>query len=134
MAEESLKLNVGLYKLWVPTKLTEKKELQYAHFDKSSAIVDAFKLDEDRRGDLIIRLHENQGAECRNRVEFCFDVKKAEKVNILEEPMDEWEVVNGDGETVGKSIFKTDSRQVFHQLKPFQILTLKIEPVYKKVA
>ncbi len=130
VAEESLKLNVGLYKLWTATSLKEKKELQYAKFDKPSVIVDAFKLDEVERKSLVVRMHENIGSECRNKVEFCFDVKNPATVNLLEEPTDEWEVVDKEGEQP-KSIFKSDARQVFHRLKPFQILTMKMDPAYK---
>jgi len=108
--------------------LKAKKEIQYVRFDKSSLILDAFKFDENDTKSIIMRMHENIGSECKNKLDFEFDIKNPIKVNILEEPMDEWEII---GEETMKTIFKSDTRQVFHQLKPFQIFTMKVDPVYK---
>lgn len=129
--EEAHKLNTSMYRTWASTTLADKKEIQYVKFDKSSIILDAFKLDEESGKSLIMRMHENVGSECKNKLEFCFDIKNPSKVNILEEPMDEWEVVGKEEDEGVKTIFKSDNRQVFHQLKPFQIFTMKLDPVFK---
>lgn len=128
VAEEAYKLNVPLYEKWYSSSIKEKKELQYVKIDKSNVILDALKLDEEEKKHVIMRVHENIGAESRNKVEFSFDLKETTKVNILEEVTDDWEIV---GEEGYKNVLKTDSKQIFQQLKPYQILTLKIEPNYK---
>ena len=128
VAEEALKLNSPLYRLWLPTKLEDKDEIQYVKCDKSSIVLDAFKFSEEDGKSIILRMHENLGAECKNKIEFSFEVANATKVNILEEPMDEWEIIGKEPDEPLKTIFKTDPKQVFHQLKPFQIFTLKVNP------
>jgi len=127
VGEESLKLNTNLYRVWASTTLKERKGVQYVKCDKPNVVIDAFKLDEDELKSVIVRMHENLGGECKNRLEFPFDIKKPATVNILEEPMDEWEIVGKEPELSTKSIMKADNRQVFHTMKPYQISTFKLE-------
>ncbi len=93
-------------------------------------MLDAFKLDEDSLKSVVIRMHENIGTESRNKIEFAFPITKPEQVNILEEPIGDWELVSKDSVPDAPTILKSDQKQVYHSIKPFQILTLKMDPVY----
>ena len=129
--EESMKLNVDLYAFWTSSNLQEKKETQYIKMDKSNVVLDAFKLDEEDMKNIIMRVHENVGTECRNRVEFSFPIGKPQLVNILEEPIGDWEVVGKDSAPETPALLRSDSGQVYHLIKPFQIFTMKVAPIYK---
>lgn len=63
-----------------------------------------------------MRFHENLGNAGNCKAECQFDIANPTEVNILEE-----------AETVSeKSVMNSDKKQVFLKVKPFEILTLKL--------
>jgi len=127
VAEEALELNVNIHRQWLSTNLKEVKEFRYMEPMKPNIVLDALKLDEEKLEHVILRVHENIGAESFNKIGFNFDIKDSIEVNILEEPLShEWELI--DDKESNKSIIRYNKNEVLHKIKPFQIYTLKVSP------
>lgn len=128
VGKEALELNIKVHKQWLSTNLAEAQHFQFVEAMKPNVVLDAFKLDEEERKHVVVRVHEDVGAECYNRIGFGFEVKGTAEVNILEEPaVHEWELV-GEAPENSKSILKTTKNEIYHKMRPFQILTFKVSP------
>ncbi len=123
---EAMKLNVPLYNSSIISALSTRVEKKYVILDKPNVFLDALKLDEDGQKNLILRVHENQGYECSDKCMFVFGIGKVIKVNILEDPMDDWEIIGEDGKVMEKDIIVADPMQVIFKVKPYQVFTMKI--------
>ncbi len=89
-----------------------------AHFpsfvsvDRDNIVIETIKRAEDGHG-IIVRLYECQRQRGDFTITTCFDIAKAWRTNILEEPQEEIPVAG---------------RQLHCQIKPYQILTLQLAP------
>ncbi|WP_432021960.1 alpha-mannosidase [Streptomyces parvus] len=75
--------------------------------------VESVKLAEDRSGDVIVRLYESAGGRARTRLTVSFPVTEARITDLLERPLHPAET-DGDGLVL--------------DLRPFQILTVRLTP------
>ncbi|MFF6906365.1 alpha-mannosidase [Streptomyces sp. NPDC012389] len=75
--------------------------------------VEAVKLAEDRSGDVIVRLYESAGGRADARLSVAFPVIRAQITDLLEEPLHP---------------AVTDDRGLVLELRPFQILTVRLTP------
>ncbi|MEU4922921.1 glycoside hydrolase family 38 C-terminal domain-containing protein [Streptomyces parvus] len=75
--------------------------------------VESVKLAEDRSGDVIVRLYESAGGRARTRLKVSFPVTEARITDLLERPLHPAET-DGDGLVL--------------DLRPFQILTVRLTP------
>lgn len=80
----------------------------------ANVIVETIKQAEDGNG-VIVRLYENERKRGRVVVQTSFDIAEASIVNLLEEPME--------------SLAAAGSREVTFDIKPYQIVTLRLVPV-----
>ncbi|MDP9350536.1 MAG: glycosyl hydrolase-related protein, partial [Chloroflexota bacterium] len=64
---------------------------------------------------LIVRVYEPHGARGRSILQFAGTVKRAEKVNLLEEPLEDAETVEVEGNAVTFNV------------RPFEVITLRVE-------
>ncbi len=117
--QESMRLNNELYQVWCNSAIKEMRQTQYVTLDKPDVWLDALKLAEDDKKTVIMRVHEGTGTACCNRIGLGFEVRNPEVVNLLEEKMEDSE-----------AIIKSDGKQLFHRVKPFQIQTFKFSPTY----
>ncbi|MCQ1578581.1 alpha-mannosidase [Streptomyces parvus] len=75
--------------------------------------VESVKLAEDRSGDVIVRLYESAGGRARTRLKVAFPVAEARITDLLERPLHPAE---------------TDEDGLVLDLRPFQILTVRLTP------
>ncbi|MFE2974771.1 alpha-mannosidase [Streptomyces sp. NPDC059258] len=75
--------------------------------------VESVKLAEDRGGDVIVRLYESAGGRARTRLTVAFPVAEARITDLLERPLHAAE---------------TDEEGLVLDLRPFQILTVRLTP------
>ncbi|MBK6045563.1 glycoside hydrolase family 38 C-terminal domain-containing protein [Streptomyces sp. MBT55] len=75
--------------------------------------VESVKLAEDRSGDVIVRLYESAGGRARTRLKVAFPVTEAGITDLLERPLHPAE---------------TDEDGLVLDLRPFQILTVRLTP------
>ncbi|OCC13259.1 glycoside hydrolase family 38 C-terminal domain-containing protein [Streptomyces sp. PTY087I2] len=75
--------------------------------------VESVKLAEDRSGDVIVRLYESAGGRARTRLTVAFPVAEARITDLLERPLHPAE---------------TDEAGLVLDLRPFQILTVRLTP------
>ncbi|MFD3814661.1 alpha-mannosidase [Streptomyces rubiginosohelvolus] len=75
--------------------------------------VESVKLAEDRNGDVIVRLYESAGGRARTRLKVAFPVTEARITDLLERPLHPAE---------------TDEDGTVLDLRPFQILTVRLTP------
>ncbi|WP_097984951.1 alpha-mannosidase [Streptomyces sp. f150] len=75
--------------------------------------VESVKLAEDRNGDVIVRLYESAGGRARTRLKVAFPVTEARITDLLERPLHPAE---------------TDEDGLVLDLRPFQILTVRLTP------
>ncbi|MFD4000522.1 alpha-mannosidase [Streptomyces rubiginosohelvolus] len=75
--------------------------------------VESVKLAEDRNGDVIVRLYESAGGRARTRLKVAFPVTEARITDLLERPLHPAE---------------TDEDGLALDLRPFQILTVRLTP------
>ncbi|MEV7291814.1 glycoside hydrolase family 38 C-terminal domain-containing protein [Streptomyces microflavus] len=75
--------------------------------------VEAVKLAEDRSGDVIVRLYESAGGRAGARLTVSFPVVRAQITDLLERPLHP---------------AVTDDRGLVLELRPFQILTVRLTP------
>ncbi len=80
--------------------------------DNDAVVVEAVKLADDRSGDVVVRLYESRGGRARATLTAGFGVTAAEEVDLLERRLADRE---------------TDGRTVSFELRPFQILTLRLK-------
>ncbi|MEV4922651.1 alpha-mannosidase [Streptomyces roseoverticillatus] len=77
-----------------------------------AVVVSAVKLADDGSGDVVVRLYESQGGRARTRLETGFPLASAALCDLLERPL---------------AAAATDGDAVPLALRPFQILTLRLE-------
>ncbi|MEU9114042.1 glycoside hydrolase family 38 C-terminal domain-containing protein [Streptomyces sp. NPDC048483] len=82
--------------------------------DHPAVTVESVKLAEDRSGDVVIRLYESRGGRATGAVSPAFPVERATVTDLLERPLREEEA----GPTSDVAV----------ELRPFQILTLRLRP------
>jgi alpha-mannosidase len=82
----------------------------FIEFKADSAIITALKMTEKEEA-LIVRINETKGLEGNCTISFKFNVLECSLVNLLEQ----WEMD-----------FKLEGNSVSVQIKPFEILSLKI--------
>lgn len=131
VAEESFKLNVELYKVWKQSTVDARKEIKYIEIERPSVILDAFKLDEEKKNTIILRVHENHGTITNCPIKFGFDIDVPVAVNLLEEKVDSYELVDSNGEIVKElqsEIVSSGAKDAHLRLKPFEIATIKFGP------
>ena len=97
VAEEAYKLNVGLYQVWMSYNIEKQKSRQYINIKKPNVVLDALKLDEDGKNTVIMRMHENFGTITNTSIEFDFNIEVPTIVNLLEEIVKHYEIVDSDG-------------------------------------
>ncbi|WP_207344885.1 glycoside hydrolase family 38 C-terminal domain-containing protein [Arthrobacter sp. E3] len=88
--------------------------------DSPAALIEAVKLADDRSGDVIVRLYEPLGARAQVSVSASFPVASVEENNLLEQPYDAGPLTLGAADASG-------NRQIHLALRPFQILTLRLQ-------
>ncbi|MFE9242396.1 alpha-mannosidase [Nocardiopsis sp. NPDC006938] len=91
--------------------------------DDPGVVVEAVKLADDRSGDVVVRMYEARGGRARATVSTGFPVTGVRAVNLLEE--DDEEAPELLVEPVTSS--EPGPRRVSFSLRPFQILTLRLE-------
>jgi alpha-mannosidase len=79
-----------------------------------AASIEAVKLADDRSGDVVVRVYESLGGRARTRLRTSFPVAEAQVTDLLERPLGETAPVSPDGISV--------------ELRPFQVLTLRLRP------
>lgn len=99
---EGLALNLPLRRAAVPAVAP------LVSVDHPAVTVESVKLAEDRGGDVVVRLYESRGGRARAKVTAGFPVARAEVTDLLERPLHE----------APEEI----------ELRPFQILTLRLRP------
>ncbi len=146
--EEAFRLNVPTYQRWASTALSKREEFQYIKLDKPNVVLDALKLDEETKKNVIMRVHENLGTSTNCCTKCCFELLDPHEVNILEErpageerklgtrttlegeEEEEYEIVGKEDTVVvvpsTGAVKNADKTQVFLALKPFEIVTLKL--------
>eukprot|EP00826_Nyctotherus_ovalis_P006400 TRINITY_DN1150_c0_g2_i1.p1 TRINITY_DN1150_c0_g2~~TRINITY_DN1150_c0_g2_i1.p1 ORF type:complete len:982 (-),score=326.77 TRINITY_DN1150_c0_g2_i1:100-3045(-) len=131
VAEESFKLNVNVYEVWKQSTLADKKEVRYIDIQKPKIILDALKLDEEKRNTVILRVHEDGGSLTSCPVKFGFGIDAPVLVNILEEKVSRYEIVESDGKVVKEEseMIASGANDVHLKLKPFDIVTIKFGPL-----
>ncbi|MFJ9852746.1 alpha-mannosidase [Streptomyces sp. NPDC101150] len=82
--------------------------------DHPAITVESVKLAEDRSGDVVVRLYESRGGRARGTLAPGFPVERATVTDLLERPLREEEA----GPTSDITV----------ELRPFQILTLRLRP------
>lgn len=82
--------------------------------DHPALTVESVKLAEDRSGDVVVRLYESRGGRARGTLSPGFPVERVTVTDLLERPLHEEE----EGPT----------SEVAVELRPFQILTLRLRP------
>jgi len=132
VTEESFKLNVGMYEVWKQSTVDVRKEVKYIEIERSSVILDAFKLDEENKNTIIFRVHENYGSLTNCSVKFGFDIDLPVPVNLLEEKAISYELIESNGKIVkegeGSELISSDVNEAYLRLKPFEIVTVKFGP------
>ena len=88
--------------------------------DSQAAIIEAVKLADDRSGDVIVRLYEPLGARAQVTLSASFPVASVAENNLLEQPYDAGSLTLGAADASG-------NRQIHLALRPFQILTLRLQ-------
>lgn len=86
-----------------------------------TVVVEAVKLAEDRSGDLVVRLYEGSGGRARARISFSAPMRRIWVTDLLEreQPSGHGSAIVGEGDGTGVEV----------ELRPFQILTLRAQPV-----
>ena len=79
-----------------------------------AVVVEAVKAADDRSGDLVVRCYESLGGRATTTVKAGFPVLRAQVTDLLERRLDDLEVEGG--------------HQVHLELKPFQVVTLRLSP------
>ncbi|MFJ3951992.1 alpha-mannosidase [Streptomyces libani] len=82
--------------------------------DHPAVTVESVKLAEDRSGDVVVRLYESHGGRATGTLSPSFPVERATVTDLLERPLHEAE----EGPTSDVTV----------ELRPFQILTLRLRP------
>ena len=80
--------------------------------DNDAVVVEAVKLADDRSGDVVVRLYESAGGRARATLTAGFDLAGVEEVDLLERTL------------AGR---EADGNTVAVDLRPFQILTLRLK-------
>ncbi|MGW9167378.1 glycoside hydrolase family 38 N-terminal domain-containing protein [Agromyces sp. NPDC055658] len=88
----------------------------------TGAVVEAVKLAEDGSGDVVVRAYEAHGARARARLEASFDAR-AESTDLLERPL---AGTGGTGAGVGVALAEAGPRAWEFDLRPFQVVTLRL--------
>ncbi|WP_154606335.1 alpha-mannosidase [Arthrobacter sp. AQ5-05] len=88
--------------------------------DPQAALIEAVKLADDRSGDVIVRLYEPLGARASVTLSASFAVAAVAENNLLEQPYDAGALTVGAADDAG-------NRQIRLTLRPFQILTLRLQ-------
>jgi alpha-mannosidase len=86
--------------------------------DTDSVVVEAVKLSDDREGDVVVRLYEAAGGRGRAVLTAGFEVAELAETDLLERPL---------GHPSG-AVKSRDGAAVSLELRPFQILTLRLSP------
>ncbi len=79
-----------------------------------AVVVEAVKAADDRSGDLVVRCYESLGGRATTTVRAGFPVRRAQVTDLLERHLDDLEVEDG--------------HQLRVELKPFQVITLRLSP------
>ncbi|MFE6965526.1 alpha-mannosidase [Agromyces sp. NPDC057679] len=90
----------------------------------TGAVVEAVKLAEDASGDVIVRLYEPHGARAHARLEASF-AADAVATDLLERPFDAADPTGGG---IGVALAGAGSNAWEFELRPFQIVTLRLSP------
>ncbi len=83
--------------------------------DDPAAVVEAVKLADDRSGDVIVRLYEAHGGHVRTRLTASFGVTRVDANDLLERPL------------AGADAYELDDETIDLHLRPFEILTLRLQ-------
>jgi alpha-mannosidase len=86
--------------------------------DHQAVVVEAVKLAEDRGGDVVVRLYEAHGGRARARLRAAFPVAAVTETDLLERPLPTTRALIGDRAT----------DEAMLELRPFQIVTLRLRP------
>ncbi|GAA1789371.1 alpha-mannosidase [Agromyces lapidis] len=95
----------------------------------TGAVVEAVKLAEDASGDVIVRLYEPHGARAHARLEASF-AADAVATDLLERPFDAADPTGGG---VGVALAGAGPNAWEFELRPFQIVTLRLSPSIAEV-
>ncbi|MBA0051930.1 alpha-mannosidase [Streptomyces sp. AJS327] len=95
--------------------------------DNDLVVVEAVKLAEDRSGDVVVRLYEAGGSRATARLTPGFPVASVRPVDLLERPIGEEEPPGPLAASVRSVSPAPDGPGVTLTLRPFQILTLRLE-------
>ncbi|MEU1167598.1 glycosyl hydrolase-related protein, partial [Streptomyces sp. NPDC005921] len=79
--------------------------------DGAGVTVEAVKLADDASGDVVVRLYESRGGRAQGVLRTGFPLAGAQVTDLLERPLED---------------AATDGDSVFVELRPFQILTLRL--------
>ncbi len=82
--------------------------------DNGAVVVEAVKAADDRSGDLVVRCYESLGGRATTTVRASFPVRRASLTDLLERHRDDLDV--------------DDGHLVHLELKPFQVVTLRLAP------
>ncbi|WP_156807643.1 glycosyl hydrolase-related protein [Acaricomes phytoseiuli] len=113
MVREGLALNIPKRELNCAAAVTSLIEV-----DEDAVVISAIKLAEDRSGDVTLRLYESTGGWAKARVSVHFDHTTVAATDLLKRPLGE---AHSDGAEL-----KETSRGIQVELRPFQILTLRL--------
>ncbi|GAB2773172.1 glycoside hydrolase family 38 C-terminal domain-containing protein [Terrabacter koreensis] len=94
--------------------------------DDPAVVVEAVKLAEDGSGDVVVRLYESRGGRARSGGRTGFEWSAVTEVDLLEE---ESAVLDGRRALGRGDAGRADGRQVTVELRPFQLVTLRFNPV-----
>ncbi|WOX21267.1 alpha-mannosidase [Streptomyces solicathayae] len=89
--------------------------------DDDAVVIDTVKLADDRSGDIVVRLYEAQGGRATALLTTGFPLESATVTDLLERPL-----APGEDSAAAR---ETAAGQVSLTLRPFQILTLRLQPV-----
>jgi alpha-mannosidase len=85
--------------------------------DRDDVVIEAVKLADDRSGDVVVRLYEARGGHADGHLRFGFGVRSVQETDLLERPL------------AGAPDYRVRDDSVPLRLRPFQILTLRLERV-----
>lgn len=80
-----------------------------------AVIIESVKLAEDRSGDVVLRLYESRGGRATSQLSLSFNTSCVVETDLLERPIDR-----------AQAIRELGSRTIDLELRPFQIVTLRL--------
>jgi alpha-mannosidase len=102
------------FNLPLRSAMAEREVAPLLALDNQAVVVEAVKAADDRSGDVVVRCYESLGGRAATTVTASFPVGRACLTDLLERRLEDLDV--------------GPDRQVHLELKPFQVVTLRLSP------